>query len=192
MKLKNLFETEVLIESEEKNLIGLKIGGKIIDENTPVKPWPRDFFCSSKGLTSLEGSPSKVGGDFWCNNNELTSLEGAPSKVGGDFFCYTNQLTSLEGAPSQVGGHFSCSNNKLTSLHNIHKIIKKMNGDFSCVHTPIKSHVLGLMLIPGITEVRLDNEEVETILNDGIENEKHWTEVQADLEEAGFEEYAQL
>ena len=192
MKLKNLFETEVLIESKEKNLIGLKINGKVIDENTPKTKWTGNFVCDDIELATLHGAPSEVIGDFFCDNNELTSLEGAPSKVGGDFFCYTNQLTSLEGAPSQVGGHFSCSNNKLTSLHNIHKIIKKMNGDFSCVHTPIKSHVLGLMLIPGITEVRLDNEEVETILNDGIENEKHWTEVQADLEEAGFEEYAQL
>ena len=67
-----------------------------------------------------------------------------------------------------------------------------MNGNFFASNNPIKSHVLGLMLIDGITGVFLDNEDVENILNNAIENRTHWTEVQAELEEAGFEEYAQL
>ena len=192
MKLKNLFETEVLVESEEKNLIGLEIDGKVIDENTPKEKWSGDFYCRGFELTSLEGAPSAVSGYFSCSFNHLTSLVGAPTEVGRYFACSHNWLTSLEGAPATIRGNFNCSGNKLSSLHNIHKIIKKMNGRFTGVNNPIKSHVLGLMLIPGITEVEIDNIEVEKILNDGIENKKHWTEVQAELEEAGFEEYAQL
>ena len=191
MKLKNLFEN--IVSNEEKNLIGLKINGKVIDENTPKEKWVGNFDCRDRQLTSLEGAPSVVSGFFSCGfNRKLTSLEGAPSYVGGDFSCADNELKSLEGAPSEIGTFFNCKNNQLESLHNIHKIIKKMNGNFYANNNPIKSHVLGLMLIDGITGVKLDNKEVENILNDGIKNKKHWTEVQAELEEAGFEEYAQL
>ena len=35
-------------------------------------------------------SEVRVNGSFWCNNNQLTSLEGSPEKVGGDFYCYNN------------------------------------------------------------------------------------------------------
>jgi len=49
------------------------------------------FTCSNNQLTSLEGSPEKVGGSFWCTNNQLTSLEGCPSEVDG-FYCHNNRV----------------------------------------------------------------------------------------------------
>ena len=64
-----------------------------------------DFSCHNNSLTSLEGSPEKVGGDFSCDNNSLTSLKGAPEKVGGNFSCPYNPLTSLEGLPKEIGGN---------------------------------------------------------------------------------------
>ena len=44
-----------------------------------------------------------IKGDFFCSDNPLTSLEGSPEKVGGNFFCSDNQLTSLEGSPEKIG-----------------------------------------------------------------------------------------
>jgi len=117
-------------------------------------------------LTSLEGTPSHVGGSFFCNYNQLTSLEGAPSHVGGSFFCYSNQLTSLEGAPSHVGGSFSCSNNQLTSLKNIHKIIKEINGVFWCRRNPIKEGLLYILLIKGVTSVETLCPKADMIINE--------------------------
>jgi hypothetical protein len=172
MKIKDLFE------AEEKSLVGMEINGKTL----PVEgKWEGNFECIIKGLTSLEGAPSSVGGDFWCQLNDLTSLKGAPSSVGGIFNCSNNQLTSLEGAPSSVGGiFFSCSHNQLTSLEgtpssvgsnfycydnqltslkDIHRQIKKIGGKFYCDDNPIKSHVLGLLLIDGLTEVVGDNDQ---------------------------------
>jgi hypothetical protein len=140
-----------LLESQEKSLVGMKIDGKI----PPVEgKWKGDFICSGNNLMSLEGAPSSIDGDFYCYHNQLTSLKGAPSSVGGDFYCYNNQLTSLEGASPSVGGDFYCSNNQLTSLKDVHKQIKKIGGVFSCSNNPIKSHVLGLLLIDGLTEIR--------------------------------------
>ena len=32
-------------------------------------------------------------GDFLCHNNQLTSLEGSPQRVGGYLFCYDNPIS---------------------------------------------------------------------------------------------------
>jgi hypothetical protein len=56
-------------------------------------------------LTSLEGSPKKVGGNMNCSNTSIKDLKGAPKEIGGSSsstsfsaeFCYS--LVSLEGAP---------------------------------------------------------------------------------------------
>lgn len=113
----------------------------------------------------------------------------------GDFDCYSGKLTSLEGAPTSVGGDFCCGDNKLTSLGGIHKIIKKMNGVFYARDNDIKSHVLGLLLIPGCEKVDLDNNGVQKILNKYLPNTggNQWVmQCQTELIEAGYREYAKL
>lgn len=93
------------------------------------------FNCSRNELTSLNGSPQKVGAGFYCNNNSLTSLVGAPQEVGasqeddGDFYCYDNSLTSLLGAPQKLSGDFYCYNNPLTSLMGAPREVVR---DFDC------------------------------------------------------------
>ena len=199
MKLKELFE------AKERSI--LSVMGKQED------PYPGDFYCSNNNLTSLEGAPSVVKGNFSCFNNNLTSLEGAPSAVKGDFYCSYNNLTSLEGAPSVVKGVFSCSNNKLTSLQGapsavkgdfyctnnkltslagIHKIIKEIHGYADFENNPIKSSVLGLMRIKGLTKVYLDNKQVMDILNKYLEGDRDIIRCQSELLDAGLEEFAKL
>ena len=86
-----------------------------------------DFICSyCTSLTSLAGSPEKVGRDFDCGYcYSLASLAGAPKKVRGCFICgHCNALTSLAGAPKEVGGGFCCGYCiRLTSLDGISKKI---------------------------------------------------------------------
>jgi len=151
------------------------------------------FYCSDNELTSLAGAPSHVGGHFDCSNNELASLEGAPSHVSGNFYCSVNELTSLEGAPSRVGGHFYCSDNELTSFKDVHKYIAEIQGDFFGTENPIRSHVLGLLLIKGLQWVQLDNKQVEEILNRHLgKGRAGMLMAQEELIEAGLEEFAQL
>ena len=151
------------------------------------------FYCSRNKLTSLAGAPSRVDGGFYCSHNTLTSLEGAPSHVDGNFYCSDNELASLEGAPSHVGGSFYCSSNKLRSLKDAHKHITEIKGEFYAVVNPINSHVLGLLLIKGVTEVRLDNGQVEEILNRHLgKGRAGMLMAQEELIEAGLEEFAQL
>ena len=158
MKLQDLFE------SQEKSLVGMTIDGKTL----PVEgTWQGDFEGFNNRLTSLEGAPTSVGGHFYCSFNKLTSLKFAPTSVGGNFDCDSNKLTSLEGAPTSIGGDFDCRRNQLTSLKDVHKQIKKIDGVFSLRENKIKSHVLGLLLIEGLTEVDSDQPWV-SILNDAV------------------------
>ena len=150
------------------------------------------FSCYNNKLTSLEGAPSVVNGDFACSNNKLTSLEGAPSVVNGIFYCSNNNLTSLEGAPSVVKGNFYCYSNNLTSLAGIHKIVKEIHGFANFYDNPIKSNVLGLMRIKGLTRVILDNKQVENILNKYLTGDRDIIKCQSELLDAGLEEYAKL
>ena len=84
-----------------------------------------NFDCIYNNLTSLKGSPRKVGGHFDCSYNELTTLKESPKEVGGSFNCTYNKLTSLEGSPKEVGGSFNCSRNNLTSLEGAPEIVEK-------------------------------------------------------------------
>ena len=97
------------------------------------------FSCDLNQLTSLAGSPEKVGGSFFCRNNQLTSLEGAPKEADRGFFCENNQLTSLSGAPEKVGWDFHCHNNQLTSLAGSPK---EVGGYFRCEGNPVSEVAL--------------------------------------------------
>jgi len=253
-----LNELQLLSEAKGKNLIGLTINDKLITEKTPSEPWPDNFNCSNKKLTSLEGAPSSVGGDFscsfnqftslegapasvgghfdcsnnqlttlkgtpasvggnvecfdnnltslegapssvgghfWCFNNHLTSLKGAPASVGGNFNCSHNQLTSLEDAPASVGGYFYCFNNQLTSLTGIHKILKQMNGTFYAHKNPLKSNVIGLLLVKGCKKVILDNNQVMEIMNRHLQSpfgHLRVLECQSEMLDADLGEWTEL
>ena len=128
------------------------------------------FYCNNNQLTSLEGAPSSVDGVFQCSANRLTSLEGAPASVGGGFYCNNNQLTSLEGAPSSIGDSFFCDNNQLTSFRGIHRIIKQINGIFSCSDNPIEKDLLYILLIKGIKSVNTPFDPIDDVINDYLQN----------------------
>jgi hypothetical protein len=154
-----------------------------------------DFYCFNNKLTSLEYCPSEVGGNFYCYNNKLTSLKYGPSEVGGDFYCSSNELTSLEYCPSEVGGDFWCAYNKLTSLKDIHKQLTKMKGKFVASKNPIKSHVIGILLVEGCTEIEIDNKKVEAIINKYLPNTEGkagFMKCKHELQDADFDEYAKL
>ena len=75
---------DVLCDIEVSNKTITSLSNNLFKFNTITG----SFSCSEcDNLTSLEGSPKKVGGDFDCSNcPNLKSLEGAPKKVGGAFY----------------------------------------------------------------------------------------------------------
>ena len=193
-----------LLEEREVTLIGKKIyaltpnNDIVFTAEMSGKPWDGAFNCSGYKLTTLRGAPSSTG-HFICSNNKLTSLVGAPSSVSGYFNCSDNQLMSLTGAPSSINGYFNCAYNELTSLHDVHKIIKKMDGWFSAGNNPITSCVLGVLLIEGCKKLDINGDaialEVRDIVNKYLPNACGFQgvlECQNELLDAGFDEYAKL
>jgi hypothetical protein len=181
MKLKELFE------SSEKSILS-EYGGQ--PEHNVL-----GFDCSDKGMTSLEGASKSYSSGFYCFSNHLKSLKGAPEKVNGTFDCCDNQIDSLEFAPSYIKNDFYCIDNQLTNLHNIHKIIKHVGGEIHFTSNPIVSHVLGLLLIEGVTYVNLGASGpkglVQKIINKHLD-ERDVFACQEELIDAGLEEFAQL
>lgn len=152
-----------------------------------------DFDCSNNKLTSLEGAPAKVD-SFDCSYNKLTSLNGAPLRTTGFFDCSGNMIASLSGAPSHIGGCFFCASNELTSLKDIHLQIKHISGFINLYQNRIDSHVLGLLLIKGLTKVYMDREDMEDILNRYLPSKGMESVLlcQEELIMSGREEFAQL
>ena len=117
-------EGSVILSSELLTIIPLKFGTVT-----------RDFDCDRNQLTSLEGSPKKVGGYFDCHNNQLTSLVGCPEVIGGDFDCSRNELKSLVGCPEIIGDNFYCRENQITDFKGVPEFFE---GLFYCEGNPIE------------------------------------------------------
>lgn len=164
----------------------------VLNVMPPQSEAVRDFDCSELKLTSLEGSPTTVLDQFDCQDNELRSFKGGPKTVGGAVVADSNMISSLEGFPKSVGSFVSLEGNELSSLHNIHKFIPKMSGFLYLSGNPIRSHVLGLLLIDGITHLVYDGGKIQKIINKHLNDDRDVFACQEELIEAGFEEYAQL
>jgi len=92
----------------------------------------------SRQLSHLSKLPinfNYVDGDFDISENELTTLEGSPIKVGGSFYAYKNRLMSLRGGPREVS-NFVISDNDITSLKNSPNIVK---DDYVCSNNPLRT-----------------------------------------------------
>lgn len=204
--------------TEDVDLIGWTTGaGETITADTPDTDWHKSFYCTNINLTSLRGAPRIIYGDFNCASNHLSSLEYGPSEVVGHYDCSSNKLKTLKGVPKDIDGNFVCTNNLLTSfkdgpervngdfyarhnsftsLHDIHKHIKKIDGTLYISSNPIKSHVLGLLLIDGLKKIISDPEWDSSwgrIVTKYIgKGRKGMLDCQNELIEDGFEAHAQL
>ena len=214
MKLRTLFE------SNDGTLIGKEINGIIVEPD--MKIWDGDFACSECNLTSLTGCPEEIKGDFscsgnkkltsiefgpnivngdyWCNGCNITTLKGSTEEITGDFVCSVNKkLTSLEFGPKIVHGEYRCYRCNITSLQNIHKYTQQIFGDFYCSDNPIKSHMLGLLLIKDLKEVVCYEDDImhepAQIISKYLQqpmSKQRMFDCQEELIQAGFKEYAQL
>ena len=206
-------QIKVHIGNQKYLLLGIR-NGFFIDDYSDIEIFG-EFDISNIGLKSLEGCPKKINGKFNCHSNNLTSLINGPEFVDGDYVVFMNNLKTVEGCPNELNGNFHLNSNRLssfehfpsiikgnlffvnnpiTTLHDIHKHIKFMGNDtrMSFNACDIKSNVLGLLKIKGLTQVYLQNKNVENILNKYLSAEKDLLACQQELIEAGFEEYAQL
>lgn len=127
-----------------------------------------NFSCSFNSLESLNHGPTIVRGFYNCADNHLTTLEGIASHIDGQLDCSRNDLTSFEFVPRKLFKDVYCLNNKFTNFHDIHKHLTQIGGVFNFTQNDIKSHILGLLMIEGVTIYICDNNDLKNILNDAI------------------------
>ena len=154
-----------------------------------------EFICDDGELKSLSFAPQKVGKSFSCEFNKLTSLEGFPVEVGGDILLSGNKLTSLDHLPMIIHGDLNVSENKIRTLQDVHKKIKKV-GSLDLMYDPIKSHILGLMLIE-VEEILFGTQDDDETVNDILNKWKNQGRkgvlgCQRELIDAGYRDLAQL
>ena len=174
------------------------------------------FYAEKNKLTSLEGAPETVGFSRQTSgspgsvvvfdiagNSNLKSLKGGPKKVNGKYYARRCGLTSLEGVASEIKGELDLSHNALTSLQGIHKLFKggSLDGVISLDWCPIKSHILGLMLIPKLRGAYNESgganpndfSKAIVIVDKHLKSkERDVIDCQQELIEAGLKEFAQL
>jgi hypothetical protein len=95
-----------------------------------------DFNISANNLSSLEGSPRKIGGSFRASDNSLKYLDDGPEEVGWSYMVDGNSLVSLRGVPNKIPGNFDCSYNYLKSLRGGPK---EVDIHYGAIQNPLKS-----------------------------------------------------
>lgn len=177
-----------------------KVGGKLHFTTCAIK--------------NFVGCPDVVNGTFMIGDS-IESFEGCPSRVNGNFHvkgpyasfngltCEATRFVFLDGNFQNLDGMNIYAHNKVaiyskkpTSLSGVHKAIRHMK-DFYCGN--VSDSVLGLLLVPGLQEVDFGMEAtrsaVAIIVNRYLEQgggRQHVMACQAELIEAGFDDFAQL
>lgn len=148
-----------------------------------------DFTLSGGHLETLEGCPTSVGGDVFIIHTVITSLVGLPNEIGGNCsVAHNKKVASLEGIPAKINGSFSAEGcTSLVSLKGIHKILKEVDGDLDFSSSGVKENVLGVLMIRGVTDVKLPEAKVAEIINKHLKSEdKDLHAAQEELIDAGF------
>jgi hypothetical protein len=131
--------------------------------------------------------------EFHTDHHVMSTFEGIPKNITGSLLIYDQLLSDFKHAPEVIQGNLVLHGNMFRSLRDIHKHVHTMRGFLSLVGNKIDSHVLGLLLIDGLTKVILQNTQVEDILNRRLGKGRiGMLQAQEELIEAGLEEFAQL
>jgi hypothetical protein len=110
--------------------------------------------------------------------------------VSGGFVAMRSHLATLEGLPQRIGGNFYCP--KIKSLSGIEKIVKYVGGAFLFTKNINPTHILGTLLIAGVTEYNFDRDgPIDNIMNKYI-GTGDIIGAQDELIDAGFKEQARL
>jgi hypothetical protein len=165
------------------------------------------FYCSGLQLQSLKGCPKKIisqsvySGWFDCSHNQLSSLEFGPETVEGSYIADNNFLTDVKFLPKSIGvtssNNIYIHDNQIVTLEGIQKTsFNKSNGTVVLYGNPIKSNILGLLLVKNMSNIQFNKEDIGAqalqIVQQNLLKNKDILECQEELIEAGLKEYAKL
>lgn len=132
-------------------------------------------------------------------NSGLSTMLGCPVYMVGQLIASSQNLTSLEGIPKYLLNGIDISDNPIISGAGIEKLVKTCKGEM-ILPGQIKSHVLGLLLIDGITDVKFGawhgdpyaNPQLSDIMTKHLRGDRDILDCQEELRTAGLREYGRL
>ncbi len=157
-----------------------------------------EFHAGATALTTMDGMPSHTTGDCMLDTSKFTSCHGLPANMEceGSFALFGNkQMTSLDGMNIKTVGKILYLSKLplIKDLKDIHERVHHVGETIVLAKTPIESHVLGLMLIPGLKNVEgLEPKGVLDILNKYLAGDRDLYMCQDELIDAGFLPFAKL
>lgn len=202
-------DADFLINGKLPVVFGKVTGTVGIQPNVPLvslEGMPREvggsFNIQDTQISSFVGGPDIVHGAYMAYGiNELTSLQGLPPVIGGALHLGgCPALTSLEHLPHSIGlgkkdtafaGLF-LTDTGIKSFHNFHKTNGNLKVRGSFAFTSTASHLLSLLLIPGIKTVWAADANLSTILNKHLKGERDIHACQEELIDAGYTAQARI
>lgn len=178
----NNTEIEILLKKYKIKNHSIRDNG-MVDVNGSVN-------ISDKNFAKLPFTFGIVNGNFDCSNNsELITLEGSPYEVTDSFVCSAcPKLESLNFAPKKIGMYFNCY-----SCESVQSLI---GFNSTCVTLVIKCDYIkhgGISLLGVVRDVAFIEDNIPfKIIEKYINKPDDIFECQAELIEAGYEEYARL
>jgi hypothetical protein len=109
--------------------------------------------------------------------------------VRGSFKCGVTDISALDWLPHTVKGDFDCSITPVRNFSGIHKYVKTIDGVFNL--PPKSNHVLGVLMIDGVTKICMDRGPIDAIFNKYV-GTGDILSAQDELIDAGFVDEARL
>jgi len=137
---------------------------------------------------------------------DLVSLRGLPVHIKGYLGAQGNNIVTLNNFCTTVEMDVDLSDNRIKSLKNIHKHFVFIGETIILGLNPIKSHILGLVLIEGLNGIdyyssdsNLEFRKASRIVEKYLKNntslkarKKNLYDCQSELIDGGLDEYAKL
>lgn len=169
-------------------------------EGMPISVGEDVSIVTCHNLRTLEHFPPNIGEALAIRNcNKIESLIGLPAKIPSDLTLFNlKSLKSFEGAPREIGGDVALDG--FTSLVGISAFIQKISGSCGIEFKKLSDIVEGgieLILIADLQQFNWSDRKTKNvkafdIIHEYLGRPDDIFACQAELIDAGFEQYAKL
>ena len=121
-------------------------------------------FASPMEWSRIPFKIKTVTGSFSLSYTYITDLSNGPDIVAGNFnLVGCRRLTTIEHLPQQIYGMLKCYDTGINSFHNIHKYLKRLDGELQC---NLVTNMLGILFIKNLPKIRINYETSKSLQGD--------------------------
>ncbi len=136
----------------------------------------------------------KIDGDFEVFMPTLKTFKNFPNEIKGNFIVMHTDIENFDELDIAVDDSIYMNNNKkLKNFRKIHKNIRSVDGDITVDLDPGTNGGLGLLLIPGLEQLKVpSNSKITEIMNQRVTDNSDILDIQEELIDAGFKKIARI